>query len=257
MLTRPKFNNMIATIIVIGLCLNFLMIVSAWASSKGPREAFSNLMSKLLALASADDDLKQANEEPEFEFKLAPLEDQPAVSVFCPLNFASSSHPQAGARNGSSRKPSLAKKLLSAIARRLGNTKLARGCMPSLPGPRGLDTCPWIDPAVGPAPASSGLCMQEPSVKGKRGLPRSEHKDSNTSNLEGQPRESRRQPRSRLAVRLEKKMEGLLHAIEAAASLQRTYLLNVKLEKLERQHSKRSANFGKTVLSAIQEVDSN
>lgn len=242
---------MIATIIVIGLCLNLLVVLSIWIASKGLKESFRLLKLKL-SPKSEDKSITLGSgtfEHYEYELKIAALEDQPAVSVFCPFPVSQVS----ASRSPSKKAFGCFKKLVTLFVKNVaisGFTKFSDHHSVYLPSVRGLEVLPVIEPRI--LPGIQYQIMQESSATP------SHSSDSIPQDFKlEQPSKPHRQPRSKLAVKLERKLPHLSLAIEEAKKVAKRDLILSKIEKLERQLAKKLFSAGKSILNAVPEISSN
>lgn len=244
---------MIATIILIGLCLNLLIILSIWVSSKGLSETFRQLKSRLFSERHPKPDFLQSGTVEQFEFKIAPLEDMPAVSVFCPFPVT-----QVVAPKPSSNKQAFGslRKLMSCFAKNLTNTgftKLTGGDKTYLPMTRGLGVYPIIETGT---PKEVTIIPRE-STSGSNKMLNFSGVDQKLMHQHYQKVKTTSQPRSKLAVKLEKKLSQLTWAIEAVKKVPKPDLIASKLQKLEQKLTKKYMAAGKSVLPTVVEVGFN
>ena len=245
---------MIAAIIVIGLCLNLLVVLTIWAASKGLAETVMQLKFKFAPNSASNKGLLTSGVSVHFELKIVALEDQPAVTVFCP--FLVIQKTAAGPSVGKSTFASI-KRLATRFAKNIAGSsigKLADRKSHYLPSVRGFDGCSQ-SPVLRPLTFTAlDRCDSRLSRLAADRLP-SPHRLLSQS---GKPQpQVRLTGRSKLAVRLERKMSQLQEAIEAACAVSKQAVIDCKLEKLERSLLKKCNKAGKSVLLTILEIGTN
>lgn len=243
---------MISAIIVIGLCINFIVVLTIWAASKGFAETFKLLKEKITQKSASRRVCLTSEINEHFELKITALEDQPAISVYCPFPVAQI------AVQHSSRSKSPFQYLRRQVARFARNlagssiTSLRDNHVQYLPPVRGYNICATANCLPQPSSVEDGTSRQASSIHSARKRAVDSSRASRPETVPHPPK-----ARSRLAVRLERKLPMLASSIEAARAIAKMSIISFKLEKLERSLAKKCAASGKSLLSAVPEVTSN
>lgn len=276
---------MISEVIVIGLCVNVFIVLAIWMTNKGTMEVLYRLREKITNGEQKKKVYLTSGVIEEYEIKIAALEDQPAVSVICPFPIKKETAMEA---NHVSAQGGLVyfKKMISKFTKNLAGSKSSfnklggSDCCQYLPSIRGVPGAIDVDPILS-QPTGEDLSLERDKTNPV--VPFSYESSNKTAFLsikhflkvsdeskphslkesllkkvltqsEHRPRE-RTKPRSKLAVKLERKLPYLNSFIESAASICKSLLILAKIEKLDRALAKKYSQAGKSTLEAILEED--
>lgn len=262
---------MISEVIAVGLCINVLIVLTIWMTNKGTAEIFRRLKEKI----TSEDNKKRvyltSGTIEHYELKITALEAQPTVSVFCPFPVKVRSEGRSvPVKTGSG----LFKRIISRLAKNLTGKKVDiknlddfKGCqyLPSSRGvPKSLErkhkACNCSESIL-----PSRLSKEAPEVPFS-------YKPSNKVALDyikiskeitpyqvlsrsSELPKAKSIQRSKLAIRLEKKLPNLLESIEFAGAIDKTFLILSKVEKLDRFLLRRSPQKSCYNLGVILEDD--
>ena len=276
---------MISQVIAIGLSLNVLILLCLWSSRKTASEILTRLRNATCPSLSAKQKVYLTGGLIEqYEMKLTALENQPSVSVLCPFPVNDRNH----AKGSVSATNSFGhvKKMLSKFTRNVAeqnvqvlNNKLERNAPSNFLSstkvvPASFESTEDTDHVFGEHSSfkRKQLVPTVPnsfeSEKGKPTFFNFEHFRKSTERLTESEKKSNllkkaieqsnltpntqiTQPRSKLAIRLGRKLETLSCKLALVQHICKQSVINFKLDKLNRMSAKKAISKGRTPLHII------